>query len=146
MSSLQSLWAIATRHRWMPSTLYIRIQSFYCAGGMCSVQSRCTSARRSFWKFGTAYMSGSRPRINQDLMRFGNGSRLIPRSLGVLSIISRLIVLRTRQRCSVAQLERLPQHWIESELQLVWYKRQWQPLDKAWVQKLGNAQRWTANR
>ena len=54
-------------------------------------------------------------------------------------------LLRTRQRCSVARLERLPQHWIESELLPVWCRRRWQPLDKVLVQELGNAQQWTAN-
>ena len=61
----------------------------------------------------------------------------------VLSLLQ--YVLRTRQRCSVARLERLPQHWIESELRPVWYRRQWQPLDKVVVQELGNTQQWTAN-
>ena len=54
-------------------------------------------------------------------------------------------LLRTRQRCSVARLELLPQHWIESELPLVWYRRRQQPLNKAVVQELGNTQQWTAN-
>ena len=54
-------------------------------------------------------------------------------------------LLRTRQRCSAARLEHLPQHWIESELRPVWYRRWRQPLDKALVQELGNAQQWTAN-
>ena len=54
-------------------------------------------------------------------------------------------LLRTRQWCSVAWLECLPQHWIESELRPVWYRRRRQPLDKALVQELGNTQQWTAN-
>ena len=54
-------------------------------------------------------------------------------------------MLRTWQWCSAAQLERLPQHWIELELRPVWYRRRQKPLDKALVQELGNTQQWTAN-
>ena len=54
-------------------------------------------------------------------------------------------MLRTRQRCSVAWLERLPQHWLESELRPVWCRRRRQPLDKVVAQELGNTQQQTAN-
>ena len=146
---------------------YLKVNCFFIFAAYMSWQDSVTlCCQRNLFELGPTWehcswyqlYTAGKEEVTKSLKSGYQGSTHMDVDTSALTVYGRLLtklmnltfntpslMLRTQQRCSVARLERLPQHWIESELQPVWCRRRRQPLDRALVQELDNTQHWTAN-